>query len=271
MGRIGITGASGFIGNNVAKYLADRGYKIVAFGRESDRNFDHNNVEWKIVDLNSIQKGDFEGVGKLIHFAGAYTAQDAFSKNVSMLKKVLDIAHDAEVENFYMISTYAVFGDRKTPANITAPYAPLEAYAMSKVIGEEEFNRRKSSGQIKGTIIRPCSIYGKYGRNFVDIIKEKIKKQEEIQMVCFRNQFLHVDDFSEELIKIIEEKNLEPSYNIEGEVITEMVLKDIFEEMNTPFSLSDHQTRSYWCKGNFPLMKNNVRKYLNEAKKEVTN
>ena len=269
--KIGITGAGGFIGNNVAKYLADKGYKIIAFDKESERNFSHENVEWKVIDLNHVKKEDFQGIEKLLHFAGAYNAQDAFSKNVTMLKEVLKAAHEAEIGKFYLISTYAVFGDRKTPANPNAPHQPLETYSMSKVMGEQEFNNFVSSGKIKGVIIRPCSLYGKYGKNFVDVIKDRMKNQEEIQMVKFKNQFLHVDDFSKEIEKIITLENSEPSYNIEGEIITEEVLSEIFEKLGLKYSIKDMQHRSYWCEGNKPEMQHNVLNYLEEYQKELEN
>jgi nucleoside-diphosphate-sugar epimerase len=266
MGKIGITGASGFIGNNVVRYLAEKGFKVVAFGKESERNFKHENVEWKILDLNKIYPEDIEGVEKLIHFAGAYNAQDAFSKNVVMLKKILEASHQAEVGRFYLISTYAVFGQRDIPAGTSAPHHPLEAYAMSKVIAEEEFMKFVERGKIKGTIIRPCSLYGKHGKNFVDVIADRTKKGEDIQMVYFRNQFLHVDDCSEEIIKIIKVENPEISYNIEGEIITEQTLKKIFEELGIKYSLMNQKARSYWCKGNKPNINKTVKEYIAEEK-----
>jgi len=263
---LGITGASGFIGNNVVRYFADRGYKIIAFGRNSPRNFKHENVEWQILDLNDISPQNLNGIEKLIHFAGAYTAQDAFGRNVSMLRKVLDAVSQSPVKHFYMISTYAIFGDRETPADINAPYNPIEAYAMSKVLAEEEFKKTISSGKVKGTIIRPCSLYGPYGRNFVDVIAEKIRKDEPIEMVHFRNQFLHVDDFSEVLEKLINIQNPESSYNIEGEIITEEVLKNIFDKSNIPYSLHEQKVRSYLCKGVAVERKHNVEQYLTNIK-----
>ena len=36
MKRIGITGASGFIGHNATKYFSNRGYNIIAFGKKSE-------------------------------------------------------------------------------------------------------------------------------------------------------------------------------------------------------------------------------------------
>jgi UDP-glucose 4-epimerase len=271
MEKIAITGASGFIGNSVVDYLSKKGYDILAFGKQDKRIIERPNIKWKFLDLNDLSKEDLEDSAILIHFAGAYTAQDAFSKNVSMLKHVLNESNKSNIKKFYLISTYAVFGNRTSPADITAPYDPLEAYAMSKVMAEEEFKRFLKTSKFIGSIIRPPSLYGPNGKNFVDVIIEKIRKKEEIQMVHFKNQFLHTQDFVKILEEIIKENPQKPIYNIEGEIITEGVLKEIFKELNINFTLNEMTARSYWCSGLKAKDPIKVKDYIKKEKEKIEN
>jgi len=247
--KIGITGTTGFIGNNVVKYLAEKGYKIRSFGKDPSRKFEHENIEWKFLDLNFSKPEDFKGLTKIVHFAGSHNAQMAFEKNVGMLKEVLESVSENPDLTFYLISTYAVFGDRKTPAEPNDPHFPLDDYSKSKDLAEKEFQEFISNNKNKGVVIRPCTLYGKYGKNFIDIIVEKAKRKEKISMVHFRNQFLHVSDFCKELESIINLENPNPSYNINGEVITEEELEKVFIQLNIDYALNETEARSYWCNG----------------------
>ena len=266
MEPIGFTGASGFIGNHVARYFTCKGRKIIAFGRDSSKNFNNQNVEWKVIDLNYCKPQDFEGIDKLIHFAGSYLAEDAFGKNIDMLNKVLKSVSENRSIQIYLISTYAVFGNRETPASPEETHAPLENYALSKSLAEGEFNKFLASTNMKGTIIRPCSLYGEYGKNFVDVIADVIKREGKIEMVKFRNQFLHVLDFCKALDEVTSIENPSKSYNIEGEIITEEILKEIFDQLSVDYTLHDKKVRSYWCTGFAVDRDFSVKEYLTNAK-----
>ncbi len=264
--KIGITGGNGFIGNNFVEYLANKGYKVVSFDKESFRQFDHKNIEWKSLDLNLCSASDFKGLIKLVHFAGSHTAEMAFEKNVKILKKTLDAVSNNPLM-FYLISTYAVFGDRQTPADAQAPLIPLDDYSKSKAMAEEELQKFISAKKINGIIVRPNSLYGRYGKNFIDVIVDKIKNKEEIQMIYFKNQFHHVSDFCKSLEYVINIENPNPSYNIESEEVTEQTLKNIFEKLDINYVLHNKKVRSYWSKGINLKRDHSVEGYLTEAKR----
>ncbi|MCX6750357.1 MAG: NAD(P)-dependent oxidoreductase, partial [Candidatus Pacearchaeota archaeon] len=259
---IGITGGNGFLGNNTVGYLANKGYRIKSFDRGYSRLFKHDNIEWVEMDLNFSKPKDFEGLRKIVHFAGSYNAENAFEKNVEMLNNTLKPVSKNPDLTVYLISTYAVFGDRNTPANANSPHAPLDEYSTSKSIAEREFQNFLSSNKNQGIIIRPCTLYGKYGRNFVDVIVEKVKRKEKIDMVHFRNQFLNVLDFCKGLEDIINLKNPESSYNIEGEIITEKELSNIFDILGINYSINEKKFRSYWCEGMKLHKENDLLNYL---------
>jgi len=66
-----VTGANGFVGNNLVKELLNQGYKVRCFVRKRNEFFDNLNVEIVYGDIRN--KNDVEnavkGVEKVVHLA----------------------------------------------------------------------------------------------------------------------------------------------------------------------------------------------------------
>jgi uncharacterized protein (TIGR01777 family) len=65
--KIGITGASGFLGSAIAKEAQQRGWDVVAFSRSADRKIDGISEVRSLSDRESI---DVSGLDAIIHLAG---------------------------------------------------------------------------------------------------------------------------------------------------------------------------------------------------------
>lgn len=65
--KIGITGASGFLGAAIIAEAKSRGWSVVAFSRNPERSLDGADEVRSLADVENI---DFEGVDSLIHLAG---------------------------------------------------------------------------------------------------------------------------------------------------------------------------------------------------------
>ncbi len=259
--QIGITGAGGFIGQNLAKHLSKK-YSLVLF--DIKKSFDLPNSKWVLKDLNNCEVKDFEEIDLLIHFAGSPTNKDAFQKNFVLTKKVLNCCIKAKVKLFYFVSSYAVYGNRETPAKITSKRVSLDNYSLSKILAENLVQNSFQKKEINGSILRFCSIYG--GRKgLIDLIKGKIKKGEKIVLNgLFYRQYLHIEDLCKFLVKIIELKNPKKIYNLEGEKINSLDIKNLLDKRSIQNDLIKSKKISYLLEGSTPERNMSVEKYLIE-------
>lgn len=68
--KIGITGASGFLGTALGKAAAERGHQLVAFSRRSDQHFPWASEEW-FTDETGVPPAELlTGLDALVHLAG---------------------------------------------------------------------------------------------------------------------------------------------------------------------------------------------------------
>jgi len=261
--KIGITGANGFIGRHLVNHLS-KNFEIIAF--DSSEGFETSNVEWRIKDLSQCTREDFLGVDKLIHLAGSATDKDAFQRNFELTKKVVSSCIEAGVKYIYLASSFSVYGHRDTPADSDSELKPSGDYANSKVLAERVVKEAILNGDIKGSIFRFCSIYGKGGKGLIDIIKNKIKAKEKIQLnSLFTRNYLYVED----LCKLIEDfVNIdEPDliYNITGEKLSSKELFEFLKLLDVNCEFSDIKAVSYLSSGITVLMGMDVKTYLKQA------
>ncbi len=173
--KIGITGATGFVGGALAAELAAEGHEIVGVVRPSTpkklgRGLTRINadlVSWRegdVADPASL-RGIFAGVEWLIHAAGmlgeAGVPEAAyFNLHKNGTENVLAEAQRAGVERVLYISSPGVLGPiMGAPADETAPLAPSNPYERSKAAAEQVAQNYAEAG-LPVVIARPEFIYG---------------------------------------------------------------------------------------------------------------
>ena len=120
--RYFLTGATGFIGGEVARQLSEAAHKVVALVRDPSRaaNLAALNValhKGDITDKESMRR-PMTGVDGVFHIAAWYkigkdTLQEARAINVQGTRNVLDLMRDLKVPKGVYTSTLAVFSDTK--------------------------------------------------------------------------------------------------------------------------------------------------------------
>lgn len=80
---------------------------------------------------------------------------------------------------FYISSDFVFDGTKDKPYTEDDKPAPLNIYGLSKLIGEEEIRRIID----RYFIVRTSWLFGKHGRNFVDIILDKAAQKKELRVV----------------------------------------------------------------------------------------
>jgi 2-alkyl-3-oxoalkanoate reductase len=160
MKRIAITGASGFVGGRLARYLDERGYKVIGYGRRESPFSDIEYEQWDITKPIAT-KAEVEVV---IHCAGSVTDwgayQELYRVNVEGTRNVL--AAFSKTNLFIHISTASVYDPAKPKLFVKedTPYPTryLNAYAETKMRAEIAVRESILPNRV---ILRPHIIYGK--------------------------------------------------------------------------------------------------------------
>lgn len=149
-----ITGASGFIGESVTRYLANQGHYITAIQRNSPHKY------------TAASKYDC-----LIHLAGRAhilreTSEDAYhafnEANVGYSLKVAELAKKLAIKRFVFISSIGVNGKHSGSLPFTEQDIPKphNDYARSKWEAELALKGFFEGTETELTIIRPPLVYG---------------------------------------------------------------------------------------------------------------
>jgi dihydroflavonol-4-reductase len=174
--RIGVTGANGFIGNHLVRFLVERGHRPLAFLQRgsdarplADVRGQYDEVWGDLLDRGSLDP--FAGAcDAVVHLAGVnrYWASDpsVFEKvNVEGARNVADACRAHGVAKLVHASSCVTLGASDAPAarNEDSPFnlAALDfPYAATKKAGEEEMKRQAREHGLPVVIVHPTSAIG---------------------------------------------------------------------------------------------------------------
>jgi nucleoside-diphosphate-sugar epimerase len=183
--NIAITGATGFIGKYVTSYLVEKGYGIIALGRDIKKLNDTfgESVVKRETDFTfeSLLKV-LNGADAIIHLAGVrfqklldpLVITPYIDGNILLTQNLLKAAQVLSISRISQTSSIGVYSASNTlPFKETeAPYA-ITIYGVSKLTCENLANLFSSRTKIKVTNLRLASLCGvgeKEGVIFTDYI-----------------------------------------------------------------------------------------------------
>ncbi len=144
MNRVLITGASGYVGQHLAKYLAEAGWQVRGLAR-APRPATLAGIEWvhgDVTDAALVQAGT-AGCTAVVHLAclplnaSTQNPAEALRINAGGTLSVLQAAQQAQVERVVYLSTGQVYGGRAPlPSSEAQLPEPHSFYAASKLSGE---------------------------------------------------------------------------------------------------------------------------------------
>jgi nucleoside-diphosphate-sugar epimerase len=166
MKRVGITGASGFIGRHVAAAFRDAGSTVRAFSRAAAGP---DLIPLNYRDPESVARA-FDGMDAVVHIAGLAhvspkSLDDPLSRyresNVDLSVAMMQSSIRAGVGRFVLLSSAGVLG-RASPTggfDDSSPAMPYDAYTTSKFEAEQRV-LQAAEGNISLAILRPPMVYG---------------------------------------------------------------------------------------------------------------
>ena len=216
--RILITGANGFVGNNLVRQLLKDNFQIIATGRGENRlniqaDFRFQYCQLDFTDKIQVQQVIDQYQPDCIVHAGAMSRPDeceenkekAFSINVSGTENLLQ-ASEKRKPFFIFLSTDFIFSGNKLLLKEEEESGPVNYYGETKVLAESLVQ------QFQGeyAIIRTILVYGKplSGRsNILTVVKEKLEKGEAYHV--YGDQIrtpTYIDDLVNALVTVIKNR-----------------------------------------------------------------
>lgn len=175
--KILVTGATGFVGAPLIRYLSTQGHQVIGAVRLQSNVLDDafSVVEFKAMgDIHSSLDWMpcLAGVDAVVHLANrAHVMHESDTKPLALYRLVntegtLQLARqaaDAGVRRFIFISSVKVSGESTLPGQRFSPVGesiPTDPYALSKYEAEQGLKELSLKTGMEVVVIRPPLIYG---------------------------------------------------------------------------------------------------------------
>lgn len=183
MSRVVVTGASGFVGRETCRRLAERGWKIRATARHP-ASIPAGAEVFATGDLSAFHAWGplLVGVEAVVHLANAAHVkrgseadiESARRLNVDTSVRLADAAAASGVKRLIYVSSAKVHGEETLAAAFSesSPFAPADPYAKLKAEAEAELQRASAKSGLELVIVRPPLVYGPGVRaNFLALMR----------------------------------------------------------------------------------------------------
>ncbi|MGJ6122684.1 NAD-dependent epimerase/dehydratase family protein [Mycolicibacterium sp. Y3] len=214
LGRVLVTGGSGFVGANLVTTLLERGHEVRSFDRVPSPLPDHPNLQTLVGDITNtddVAKA-VTGTDTVIHTAaiidlmgGASVTEEyrqrSFSVNVEGTKNLVRAGQAAGVQRFvYTASNSVVMGGQDiVNGDETLPYTNRfnDLYTETKVVAEKfVLSENGANGGMLTCSIRPSGIWGRgdqtmFRKVFENVLAGHVKVLVGNKNIKLDNSYVH--------------------------------------------------------------------------------
>jgi len=220
MKKILLTGATGFIGSNLASEVLDKGHSLHIVSRRQNcaiLEFEKRGAKISTCELDDLPelKNCTKDIDIIIHLAGAtrtLTEKEMFNVNCQYTKNLLDVSENKDI-HFIYVSSQAAAGPALSPdipVTESDTPNPLTWYGKSKLAAEIEVKKWGSRNNNKFTILRPPSVFGPGEKDIFSCFK--LMKSNLSLIMGFSRKMLsvvYVKDLVSSILHVAE--NIEPT------------------------------------------------------------
>lgn len=186
--KVIITGATGFMGRNLAERLSEDGHQILATGRSLavGNELRKRGIDFKPADIMNAEDlvEAFSPVDCVVHCAGKSgdwgRYEDYYKVNVVGTQNVLNACIHHGIKKLIFISSPSLYynGENRLNVREDEPLPPRQAsdYAKTKLIAERLLLDPRQNN-CKVIILRPRAVFGPYDNTFVPRILRMSEKK----------------------------------------------------------------------------------------------
>lgn len=230
-----VTGATGFIGSEVARQLIDAGWEVTATRRATSKTdlMDGYDVKWVGADLQDADQlteampptvdGVFHVAGNLTFWKREYDAQ--YRDNVLGTRAMVNAALNVGAGRFIYCSSGAAYGpQRKMLREDLASHALLSKvnYDRTKWLAEQEVHEGIRHG-LDGVILNPAAVLGPRDEKFMVLFKQIAAGKLPVVMPA-RTSFCHVREVARAHLLAYEKGRTGQNYLLGGDNTSQLEL-----------------------------------------------
>lgn len=208
-----ITGASGFVGQNLKRYLQEKGKTVYPLSLRDSK--------W----MNELPKE----ADALIHLAGkahdtSNTSQEVeyFQVNRDLTIAIFEEFLKSEIRDFFYFSSVKAVADTTDGILVEDVNAkPFTPYGKSKLEAEQYILNKELPAGKRVFIIRPCMIHGPGNKGNLNLLYKIVEKGMPWPLASFENQrsFLSIDNLSFMVNSILDKREIASGvYNFADDV-----------------------------------------------------
>lgn len=200
--KIELTGSTGFVGQNISKYLKDRGV-------------DCNSISLRDLNWNTTIRSNSDAI---IHLAGkahdtsnTSRPEEYFEINRDLTIKLFDFFVTSDIRDFFYFSSVKAIADEIDGPlyedEIPNPHTP---YGRSKLAAEQYLLKQNLPSNKRLFIIRPCMIHGPGNKGNLNLLYKVVKKGIPWPLAAYNNlrSFIFIDNLCFLIYKILLDNNL---------------------------------------------------------------
>lgn len=244
--KIAITGANGFVGSSLTRYLMKRNFEVTALVRKT-ANVSLLPVKARVVEIDyssqeSIQSG-LAGQEIVIHCAALTRAaswEEMKEINVGLTEKVAAAVNKSDsVRQLIFLSSQAAagmgtFNKPKTEEDVPQP---VTWYGKSKLMAEDFI---RNAIRKDWTIVRPVSVYGPGDKDFLQTFK--LMKNHLSVSLGIKDKYIsiiYIDELCQFISKCIANKAAfgQVFFASDGQTYTHKMFADAMQNAVHTFSL----------------------------------
>ena len=215
--KVLITGATGFIGSRLCKFLLNQGHSIRIVSRKPNNKYE--DVVVCDLEAEELELSSFEGISQVFHLA-AFTHDIDYSKknehryrkiNVDATLNIAKSAIEAGIKDFIYVSSVKAGSANKDDNLLSTIDKPQGVYGQTKREAEIKLLELVKETSMRLEILRPALVYGLGVKGNIAAMMNGVSQGWFPPLPDTKNirSMIHVDDLIAALILITRHPNPE--------------------------------------------------------------